>query len=91
MLITVDKRGSINLPTALRKELGLESGSYLNLTIEKGGTIVLHPVSIYPNIQLSKGGLAKLREARKSGRGKLPDWIVKDMKNAQTNSEQEVS
>ena len=91
MLIAIDKRGSINLPTVLRKDLGLESGSYLNLTIEKGGTIVLHPVSIYPNIHLSKGGLAKLREARKSGRGKLPDWILKDMKNAQTDSEQEVS
>jgi AbrB family looped-hinge helix DNA binding protein len=87
MLIAVDKRGSINLPTVLRKELGLESGSYLNLTIEEGGAIVLHPVSIYPNIQLNKGGLSKLREARKSGRGKLPDWILEEMRSAQTNSE----
>jgi AbrB family looped-hinge helix DNA binding protein len=91
MLITVDKRGSINLPTVLRKELGLESGSYLNLTVEEGGTIVLHPVSVYPSIRLSTKGLTKLEEARKSGKGKLPEWMIKEIKSAGTHPEQEVS
>ena len=36
MLITVDKRGSINLPKTLREEFGIESGTCLNLEIEEG-------------------------------------------------------
>lgn len=82
MLITVDKRGSINLPKALRNELGIESGSYLDLKVEEGGAIVLHPVSVYPSIRLSTKGLAKLEQARKSGKGKLPEWMVKEIKSA---------
>jgi AbrB family looped-hinge helix DNA binding protein len=87
MLITVDKRGSINIPKTLRKELGIESGSYLNLEVEEGGAIVLQPVSVYPSIRLNKKGLAKLEEARKSGREKLPKWIVGDIENAGTHPE----
>jgi AbrB family looped-hinge helix DNA binding protein len=82
MLITVDKRGSINLPKTLRKELGIESGSYLDLKVDEGGAIVLHPVSVYPSIRLSTKGLTKLEQARKSGKGKLPEWMVKEMKSA---------
>ena len=40
MLITIDKRGSINLPLAVRKELGLEHGSYLDLSVDEGGKII---------------------------------------------------
>jgi AbrB family looped-hinge helix DNA binding protein len=82
MLITIDKRGSINLPKTLRKELGIESGSYLDLKVDEGGAIVLHPVSVYPSIRLSTKGLTKLEQARKSGKGKLPEWMVKEMKSA---------
>jgi len=82
MLITVDKRGSINLPKAIRKELGIENGSYLEMKVEEGGAIVLHPVSVYPAVRLNQRGLGKLEEARKSGRGKLPEWMVKEMKIA---------
>ncbi len=82
MLITVDKRGSINLPKTLRNELGIESGSYLDLKVEEGGAIVLHPVSVFPSIRLSTKGLAKLEQARKSGKGKLPEWMVKEIKSA---------
>ena len=82
MLISVDKRGSINLPKTLRKELGLESGSYLNLEVEEGGAIVLHPVSVYPAIRLSEKGISKLEEARRSGKGKLPNWMVKEIESA---------
>ena len=87
MLITIDKRGSINLPVVIRKELGLENGSYMDLEILKGGEIRLRPVSVYPNILLNDQGLAKLKEARESGKGKLPEWLIKEMKNAVTASD----
>lgn len=86
MLIAIDKRGSINLPAAVRKKLRLEKGTYMDLSLSKGGAIVLCPVAIYPTIRLSDRGLAKLREARQSGRGKLPDWLVKEMKSAEADS-----
>ena len=86
MLIAIDKRGSINLPAEVRKEFGLGIGSYLDLSIESGGAIVLHPVSIYRNVKVSEAGSAKLNEGRKSGTGKLPAWLVKDMKNAEPDT-----
>ena len=90
MLITIDKRGSINLPAVLRRELGLNAGSYLKLTVEEGGAIILHPVSIFPNIRLNDQGLEKLREARESGTGKLPKWVVEDMKNARNDTKPKI-
>lgn len=87
MLITVDKRGSINLPKTLRKELGIESGSYLNMEIQEGGAIVLHPVTVYPAIRLSQQGLEKLKEARRSGKGKMPEWLIREIKSARPPSE----
>lgn len=91
MLITIDKRGSINLPAALRKELGLKAGSYLELNVEDGGVIMLQPVSVFPSVKLSDQGLEKIREARESGTGKLPKWIIEDMKNARADTNQKVS
>ena len=91
MLITVDKRGSINLPKTLREEFGIESGTCLNLEIEEGGAIVLHPVTVYPGIRLSKPGLDKLVDARRSGKGKMPEWMTMEIKNASTRFKQEVS
>jgi len=86
MLIAIDSRGSINLPVSLRKELGIGCGTYLDLEVEEGGTIVLHPVTVFHAVTLSKRGLAKLQEARGSGKGKMPDWLDADVKNAQTHS-----
>lgn len=82
MLISIDKRGSINIPLAVRKELGLDSGTYLDLSIEDGGKIALNPVAIYQTVRLSDQGIAKLQEARASGRGELPNWLRRDMENA---------
>ena len=87
MLVTIDKRGSINLPANLRKELGIKNGSHLDLEVMEGGVIVLNPVVIYPAIKLNDMGLARLQEARKSGTGELPNWLVKEMKNAQIDTE----
>jgi AbrB family looped-hinge helix DNA binding protein len=88
MIIAIDKRGSINLPAILRKELGLKIGDHLDLSVAEGGTIVLQPVAIYPTVQLSEKGLAKLKEARESGVGVMPDWFAEEMKDAQADSEQ---
>lgn len=82
MLVAVDKRGSINLPVSLRKELGLASGTYLDVQVQEGGVLVLHPVAVYPTVRLSAEGLAKLQEARESGTGELPDWLREEMGRA---------
>ncbi len=88
MLITIDKRGSINLPLAIRKALGLKQGTSLDLTVDEGGRISLHPVVIYRTTRLNEQGQAKLEAARLSGRGGLPQWLRQDMDDAETDSDQ---
>ena len=88
MIIAIDKRGSINLPVSLRKDLGLKNGDHLSLSVEDGGVIVLQPVVIYPAVQLSEQGLKKLREARESGIGEMPSWFDKEMEDAKADSKQ---
>ena len=87
MLVTIDKRGSISLPAPLRKDLGLGPGSHLELTIEPGGKITLHPVEIYRTIQLSDEGLSRLEEARSSGTGPFPDWFDQELIHARADTE----
>ena len=87
MLVSIDKRGSIGLPSTVRKELNLQPGSFLDLTILDGGTLALSPVAVYPTIRLAEGGLAKLNEARQSGSEQLPDWLREEMTNAASDSE----
>lgn len=91
MLIAIDKRGSINLPAAIRKELGLESGTYLDMTVAEGGAVVLQPVEIFRTVRLAEQGLGKLTEARQSGPTTLPDWLAKEMKDAEADSEPKIS
>jgi AbrB family looped-hinge helix DNA binding protein len=91
MLIVIDKRGSINLPAAMRRQLGLEIGSYLDLQLAEGGLVVLQPVEIVKSIRLSETGLEKLSEARKSGTAKMPPWLQRDMNDADPKTESEVS
>ncbi len=38
-------------------------------------------------IRFNEKGLAKLQEARKSGTGVFPEWFIKDMKNAEIDTE----
>ena len=38
---TIDKRGSINLPSAIRKETCLDTGPHLDIEVLEGGSIVL--------------------------------------------------
>ena len=87
MLITIDKRGSINLPADVRKSLGLQPGTHLDLQVVEGGALMLNPVVIYPSIRLSESGIDKLREARESGTDRLPEWLVEDMCDAGTHPE----
>jgi AbrB family looped-hinge helix DNA binding protein len=80
MLVIIDKHGSINLPAAVRKQMGLVPGTYVDLTILDGGRLALSPVTVYPLVCLSEEGLAKLDEARQSGVDQLPEWLRKEMK-----------
>jgi AbrB family looped-hinge helix DNA binding protein len=91
MLIAIDKRGSINLPAAIRKELGLANGDYLDMQVIEGGAVVLQPVEIFRTIRLDKQGLVKLNEARQSGTAQMPKWLVEEMKDAEPDPEPKVS
>jgi AbrB family looped-hinge helix DNA binding protein len=82
MLVSIDKRGSINLPAAVRKDLNLAPGTFLELSILEGGHLALSPVAVYPTVRLSEQGLAKLNEARESGTGELPEWLRTEMADA---------
>ena len=75
MLITIDKRGSINLPAILRKELGLNAGTYLDLSVEEGGAIKLHPVSIFPSIRLNDQRLEKLGKPERAEQANSPSGL----------------
>jgi len=87
MLIAIDKRGSINLPSNIRKEMGLATGAHLDLEILEGGAIVLTPVAVYPALKLNAEGLKKLAEARKSGMAKMPSELARRIKNAGTDAD----
>jgi len=86
MLVTIDKRGSISLPASIRKDFGIKPGTHLELTVEPGGAIYLYPVEFYRTIKLNDSGLLKLKEARDSETGKLPDWFEKERSNAGADS-----
>jgi AbrB family looped-hinge helix DNA binding protein len=87
MLVTIDKRGSINLPSTIRKETGLDTGTHLDIEVLEGGSIVLTPVAIYPAVKLNEKGLKKLTEARKGGTVKMPVLLAKKIKNARTDAD----
>jgi AbrB family looped-hinge helix DNA binding protein len=79
MLVQIDQRGSLNLPIKIRQELGLEKGSNFELEVAEGGDIILHPVEIHRTVRLSNQGLEKISEARQSGEGELPNWLLDEM------------
>jgi AbrB family looped-hinge helix DNA binding protein len=87
MLVAIDKRGSINLPSTIRKEMGLDTGIHLDLEVLEGGSIVLTPVAIYPTVKLNEKGLKKLTEARKSGTVKMPAKLAKQIRNARSDAD----
>ncbi len=64
MLIAIDRYGSITLPASLRKEFGLEKESYLELSVEDGGFIVLRPVIVHRAVRLNDKGLGMIEDAR---------------------------
>lgn len=91
MLVTIDKRGSINLPAAVRKTLNLQPGSCLDLNILDGGGLALSPVVVYPTVRLADEGIAKLQQARESGTVALPGWLREEMDNAATDPDEPFS
>jgi AbrB family looped-hinge helix DNA binding protein len=91
MLIAIDKRGSINLPASIRKDLGLVNGAYLDIEVIKGGAVVMQPVEIFRTVRLDKQGLTKLDEARKSGVTEMPTWLSEEMAYAEPDPESKIS
>ena len=87
MLVTIDKRGSVNLPASIRKDLGITPGTHLELSLEAGGAIKLYPVEIYRTIRLNDSGLLKLKEARDAEIGEFPAWFAEELSNAGIDSE----
>ncbi len=87
MLVAVDRYGNITLPGPLREKLGLEKEAYFELSVEDQGSIILHPVTVQRTIRLNENGLNKLKDARKSGTGKLPEWLTEDMESAKADAE----
>jgi len=87
MIVTMDKRGSINLPASIRKALEIKQGSHFELSMEPGGALSLHPVEFYRTIKLNASGLDKLKEARSSETAQLPDWFEQERRNAGTDPE----
>lgn len=87
MLVCIDKRGSISLPSTVRRDLGLVPGTFLDLTVLDGGHLSLTPVAVYPTVRLSDQGLAKLGEARQGGVEQMPDWLRKEMDDAATDTD----
>jgi len=79
MLVQIDQRGSLNLPIKIRQSLGLKKGSNFELEVAEGGDIILHPVEIHRTVRLSNQGLEKISEARQSGEGELPNWLLDEM------------
>jgi len=87
MLVAIDKYGTITLPASLRREFGLNQESYLEMSVEDGKRIVFEPVTVQRNIRLNDNGLNKLEEARESGTGELPEWLIGEMRNAKADTE----
>ena len=85
MLVSIDKRGSISLPAAVRKNLNLHPGSLLDLTILDGGNLEFSLVAVYPTVRLSAKGLAKLSQARQDNVEQMPDCLSKEMADAATD------
>lgn len=87
MLVAIDKRGSINFPSTIRKEMGLNTGAHLDLVVLEGGSIMLTPVVFYPALKLNEKGLKKLEAARKSGTVDMPAALAKQINNARTDAD----
>ena len=82
MLVTIDKRGSISLPASVRKELKLQPGTCLDLSILRGGGLALVPMALFPTVRISPEATVKLQEARESGTGELPQWLQEEITSA---------
>jgi AbrB family looped-hinge helix DNA binding protein len=87
MLVTLDKRGSISLPASVRKDLGFQPGTHLELTVAPGGAITLFPIEIYRSIKLSDAGVLKIKEARESEPATFPEWFDEELADAGTDTE----
>ena len=62
MVVSLGSRGTLTLPSNIRKKLDLKDGDHFEITISKG-KIVITPVMIIPKTKLTEKGKTKEREA----------------------------
>lgn len=62
MVVSLSSRGTLTLPSDIRKKLDLKDGDYFDLRVSKG-KIVITPVMIIPKSKLTEAGKIKEREA----------------------------
>ena len=69
MVVSINSRGTLTLPSNIRKELNIKDGDYFQIDIN-AGKIVITPVVIVPKNQLSEKGKKKEKEASESIKAK---------------------
>lgn len=69
MVVSINSRGTLTLPSDVRKKLNIKGGDHFQIDI-KSGQIIITPVLIVPKTQLSSEGLIKEKEASKQIRDK---------------------
>lgn len=62
MVISVNSRGTLTLPSDIRKKLKIKEGDHFDIDVQ-GGQIIITPVMIIPKIELSAKGHLKEKEA----------------------------
>ena len=62
MVVSVNSRGTLTLPSDIRKKLNIKEGDHFQIDI-KAGKIIITPVVIVPKAQLSEKGKLKEKQA----------------------------
>jgi antitoxin MazE len=65
MVVSVNSRGTLTLPSDIRKKLNIKEGDHFQIDI-KSGKIIITPVFLIPKNQLSDKGKLKEKEASKN-------------------------
>lgn len=76
MVISVNSRGTLTLPSDVRKKLNIKEGDYFDIAISSG-KIIITPVAIVPKNQLSEKGKKKEKEASENIKsGKIKTFVT---------------
>lgn len=69
MVVSINSRGTLTLPSNIRKELELKDGDHFDIEV-KLGKIIITPLILVPKTQLSLKGKEKEKEASKEVKDK---------------------